>query len=167
MICPRSAWKNKIYPEEKLIAFLTYASKQFDPDFLFISGSKTEKQIAERMAAHFSNATVISDMTLPALHKLMGSVDLVISMDSLPLHLAGTTKTPTFSFFGPSVSCKYRPLGENHFSFQGSCPYGYTFEKRCPKLRSCPTAACLTDPSPESLYAPFANWWGTLQTAQK
>lgn len=161
IVCPGSAWKNKVYPEEKLIAFLRYASKQFDPYFIFIAGTKAEKQVAEKMAAQFAKAAVLSDMSLPALHTLMGSVDLVIAMDSFPLHLAGTTKTPTFSFFGPSVSCKYRPLGENHFSFQGSCPYGYTFEKRCPRLRSCPTAACLTEQSPDSLYALFANWWAT------
>jgi heptosyltransferase-1 len=66
-------------------------------------------------------------------------------MDSATLHLCGTTSTPSFSLFGPSSASIYKPLGEHHVAFQGSCPYGRTFVKRCPILRTCKTGACMKD----------------------
>ena len=85
----------------------------------------------------------------------MASVDMVIAMDSLPLHLAGTTETPTFSIFGASSANKYKPKGKKHLAFQGTCPYKRTFERRCPVLRTCSTGACIRDLHGEELFHYF------------
>jgi len=82
-------------------------------------------------------------------------MQLVIAMDSLPLHLAGTTNTKTFSFFGPSSSAKFMPMGEQHHAFQGSCPYGKVIQRRCPIIRTCKTGACLRGISSDTLFDAF------------
>jgi len=151
-----SRWRNKQATPESMADFLRYLAKDYDPTFLFIWGDDAEKAMAEQMCEEFSSCSLLVDkLTLPELKQLLGDADLVIAMDSLPLHLAATTATPTFSLFGASSQEKYRPLGGHHHSIQGSCPYGITFDKRCPRLRSCPTGACIREMTGEEMYNAF------------
>jgi heptosyltransferase-1 len=143
LVCPGSAWINKQLTREQLIGFL---KKQTDCKFLFGWGSPAEKEFSQQLSQEFPGSILLEKLPLPALQNLMGKMDLVVSMDSLPLHLAGTTEVKTYSFFGPSLALKYCPQGPQHQYSQGTCPYGRTFEKRCPILRSCPTGACLREP---------------------
>lgn len=160
MVCPGSNWPNKQLAGPALGTFLRQVQSRLGIRYLFIWGSQHEKEMAEELAASFPEKSVVADsFSLPALQGLMRKVDLIVAMDSLPLHLAGTTATPTFSFFGPSLAHKYRPLGPQHQAFQGKCPYDKQFKKRCPLLRSCSTGACLKGSSEQELFANFLNWW--------
>ena len=161
MICHGSQWSNKRYPEDKLISFLQQ-STIYDPFFVFIGGNKEEEEVCLRLHKQFPNSLIVVRESLSLIQHLMSHMKLVISMDSLPLQLAGTTKTPTFSLFGPSESSKYRPLESRHLSFQGTCPYGRTFEKRCSILRSCPTGACLKDVPSDTIFPIFSSWLKTI-----
>ena len=165
MICPGSAWSNKQLTPETLSKFLTLLEKSLHCTFLFVWGSKEELVLAEELKATFSHCSHIVDkMRIPMLQNLMDKCDLVISMDSMALHLAGTTTVPTFSIFGPSLDYKFKPIGKEHESFQGHCPYGRTFTKRCPILRSCPTGACIHDLPARLIFEKFDHWWKTLKT---
>lgn len=140
LVAPGAAWKNKCAP---LDHFLKQIEQKERPLFYFSWGSPLEKQEAERLQKAFGQSIVLPKLTLSQLQNFMARVDLVVAMDSLPLHLAGTTGTATFAFFGPSSAQKYNPKGDQHRYFQGICPYGLTFEKRCDRLRTCKTGACL------------------------
>ncbi|MBS0637947.1 MAG: glycosyltransferase family 9 protein [Verrucomicrobia bacterium] len=159
LICPGSNWKNKQLTFDTLVAFLERCEKAYHPHFVFLAGSDAEKVQAEELVKRFQGSEILFRPSLPQLQHSMNGSELVISMDSLPLHLAATTRVPTFSFFGPSSSHKYNPPGHSHGSFQGPCPYGVTFEKRCPRLRTCPTGACLREADPEVLFKSFQQWF--------
>lgn len=150
MICFGSNWRNKTLSEKQLQEFLQRIEERYHPHFFIIYGNPAEKAIAQRL-----NGELVGDLSLPLWQQLMARVDLVIAMDSAALHLCATTDTPSFSFFGPSSMAAYKPNGEKHASFQGSCPYGIEFTSRCPKLRTCETGACLRDISSELLFAAF------------
>ena len=152
MICPGSNWTNKQLSKESLLALLKKIYRGHNCSFLFVWGSEAEKRIVEELALAFPHHCLITKkMSLPALQNLMGRVELVIAMDSLPLHLAGTTATPVYGIFGASSAHKYLPKGSQ--SFQGKCPYNKTFEKRCPILRTCPTGSCIKDLDVNLLYS--------------
>lgn len=157
MVCPGSNWKNKQLSPQTLLDFLLMVQQDDQSSaFLLVWGNAQEKLWAEQLHQYFPKASVVVDrMKLPALQNLMAGVDLVIAMDSLPLHLAATTATPTYSVFGASSAAKYKPVGERHHAFQGACPYGNTFEKRCAKLRSCATGACIQGLSAQMLFKDF------------
>ncbi len=158
MVCPGSAWRNKQMTESALIDFLKLLQVKLQCHFLLIWGSEDEKKIAERIVQNLSqHAQIVDRLPLPALQNLMNQVDLVVAMDSLPLHLAGTTSTPTFSVFGASSARKYQPAGENHHALQGACPYGRTFDKRCPILRSCATGNCIRALTGLDVFKEFCN----------
>ena len=123
------------------------------PHFYFLWGSDQERIEAEALQRAFASAaTLLPKMRLPALQNFMAMVDRVIAMDSLPLHLCATTNTPSFSVFGASSMKKYKPIGDQHVAVQGACPYGKTFEKRCPILRTCATGTCIRSFSGEELF---------------
>jgi heptosyltransferase-1 len=151
MVCPGSAWPNKQLHPVALKRFLSRMKEEKGCSYLFVWGSEKERLFAEELQEELGGQ-LAPKLSLPELQALMRAVDLVIAMDSLPLHLAGTTDTPTLSVFGPSVSEKYRPIGSQHQAIQGSCPYGRSFEKRCPVLRSCSTGACIRGIDGDTLF---------------
>lgn len=155
MVCHGSMWQNKQMTEEALLRFLKLVEGYLECGFFFAWGSKEEKEIAERLSHSVAKGVVIDRLPLPSLQHLMEQVNLVIAMDSLPLHLAGTTATPTFSIFGASSAEKYKPYGEQHHAYQGSCPYGKTFERRCPILRKCSTGSCIRSLTGDEVFDAF------------
>lgn len=161
IVSPGSAWRNKQMTPEALALFLSEVQLYLKCKFIFLWGTQVEKTISDQLHQQFIKDSIVPDrMSLPMVQNLMMGADLVIGMDSLPLHLAGTTTTTSFSVFGPSLAHKYKPIGKNHFAFQGHCPYGRTFEKRCPILRTCPTGACIRELSGGTeLFTKFRDWW--------
>jgi len=160
MICFGSNWKNKQLTEETLVEFLRLVQEKLFCHYFFVYGNEEEKQVTDRLERQFSPyGQTAGGMSLPLWQRFMQEVEGVIAMDSAALHLSGTTETPSFSLFGPSSALVYKPLGDHHHAFQGACPYDVTFEKRCPKLRTCPTGSCLRDLSPNDLADEFYKFW--------
>lgn len=159
MVCPGSAWPNKQLPKETLIEFLSKLQNFLSCSFIFAWGTQAEQSLAQELQIKFSHSLLLKRLPLPVLQNLMDRMELVVAMDSLPLHLAGTTRAKTFSVFGPSLATKFKPVGTHHYALQGACPYGRQFEKRCPILRTCPTGACIRHLSAISVFESFHQQW--------
>lgn len=160
MVCPGSKWINKQLPLETLIALLLPVREKYQASFLLVWGSNEEKQYCETIQSRLNECSTIADrMSISTWQYLMNEMALIIAMDSSALHLCGTTSVPSFSVFGPTSSVIFKPMGDQHFAFQGTCPYGRKFHKQCPILRSCETGACVRGLSAEKLFLAFTQWW--------
>lgn len=158
MVCPGSQWKNKQLSEEVWVQFLNRIAQEYPAKFFLIWGSFEEREACEKICAGCQKSVVLDrKLSIPVWQYAMHRMDVVIALDSSALHLAGTTKTPTFSIFGPTLSTVFRPLGAQHVSLQGPCPYGRVFIKQCPILRTCPTGACIKNISAETLFQQFTT----------
>lgn len=155
MVCHGSNWPNKQLAGEALLDFLRRVQAFMKCKFVLTWGSDKERVEALSLQKQLAQAHVLEKLSLPSLQYVMSQMQLVIAMDSLPLHLAATTQTPTFSVFGASLACRYAPRGSRHFSYQGGCPYKRVFETRCPILRSCPTGACIRSITGSQLFEAF------------
>lgn len=156
LVCPGSIWINKQITPDAMVGFLKKLQEHLHCSFIFAWGSLKEKEYVEGLQNIFSsNGMILDKLSLPSLQNLMSEVQLVIAMDSLPLHLAGTTGVATFSFFGPSNASKYMPLGDTHKAYQGTCPYGRTITRRCPIIRTCKTGACLRTVTSDQLFQSY------------
>lgn len=163
MICPASAWENKRLQDTTWIGLVKRIREKFDPYFFFIFGSEKERGEAELFHRQFpQDSAVIGALSIPLWQNLMTKTSAVISVDSSALHLAGLSGIPTFSIFGPSSADIYQPIGKNHESFQGACPYGEKFVKRCNRLRTCKTGSCIKGITSEELYERFSSWYFSL-----
>ncbi len=154
MVCFGSRWENKRLDPATLLSLLKQIHAVYNPYYLFVFGNSQEEQEAKHLFQAFpSSSQTLGSLSLPLWQGWMRAVDLILAVDSAALHLAATTDTPTLSFFGPSSSALYKPEGERHHALQGPCPYGQSFDLRCPKLRTCSTGACLKTLSASDLFA--------------
>jgi heptosyltransferase I len=159
MISFGAHWRNKRLADDVLVNFLKVVHARYGARFFFPFGNKDEEVLAKTLKNLFpEHSLVIGKLSLQVWRALMVHMDGVVAMDSAALHLCGTTMTPSFSFFGPTSSLMYKPEGEQHMAFQGICPYGRTFEKRCPVLRTCASGACLREAPLSELLAQFDIW---------
>lgn len=155
LVAPGSNWENKRLSESTLVEFLKKIESDRPCKFWITQSNASELALGNALSSQLNNAEVLPLLSLPQLQDKMRSMSLVIAMDSLPLHLAAEAGVPTFSVFGPSLAEKYRPMGANHVSVQGACPYGQVFTKRCPLLRTCKTGACMKSITADQLFARF------------
>lgn len=158
MVCPGSKWPNKRVPLNTLRDFLQRIAQALDASFFFIWGSLPEKADCEYLSA-VGRSTLVDKLDIPVWQSLIEQMDLMIAVDSSALHLCGTTSTPSFSIFGPTSPSVFKPLGNRHLAIQGRCPYGRSFQKQCPVLRTCPTGACMHHFDAETLFCTFQKWW--------
>lgn len=163
MVAFASKWDNKCLSLSTLIQFLKKVKTQENCFFYFVSGSLAEKKIADELSTLFPDSLALQGLSFPLWQRLMGLMDLVISVDSAALALCGTTRAPSFSFFGPTQGAVYKPLGSQHHHYQGSCPYKETFSARCPRLRTCKTGACLKSVSSQALFNEYLDRSFNLQ----
>ena len=144
MVCPGSNWKNKKLSNNTLVGFLKRYQEKTGCFFYLIYGNQKEQKEIEVIHQAFPNSSKpLGNLSIPLWQNIMGEMDRVFSVDSCALHLAALAGIPTFSIFGPSSPAIYQPKGKKHTAYQGVCPYHVIFKKRCPKLRSCKTGACI------------------------
>ena len=154
-----SAWPNKMCRTSTFAEVLRLVRDAYGPYFIFVAGTGEELREVGALAQDFSHSShVLYRPDLPLLQRMMGSATAVLAVDSLILHLASTTATPTFGFFGPSLASKYAPSGARHGFFQGHCPQDAFFEKRCSLLRTCETGFCLKGAEADEMFVAIEQW---------
>ncbi len=160
IVASGSRWANKTCKPSTMLSLLEKAyNKLGGIFFVFVAGSYDELREVGYFASHFlSSSLVLFQPELPVLSHLLMEADRVIAMDSLILHLASLTDTPTFSFFGPSSADRYAPQRKQDGFFQGNCPFGVIFNKRCHILRTCPSGACLREAPLSTMEEELLNW---------
>jgi heptosyltransferase-1 len=144
---------------QTLVDVVRLIKQKYSPYFVFIAGNGEELREVGTLAQEFPHSShVLYRPDLPFLQRAMNRAQAVLAVDSIILHLASTTQTPTFGFFGPSSALKYAPRGKRHGIFQSACPSNTKFEKRCPLLRTCRTGQCLKSAEVEDMFLAIEQW---------
>jgi lipopolysaccharide heptosyltransferase II len=113
---------------------LTRASGRSDPLRIVLTGSKSERPLLEEVARNTPVCvTMITDASVGQLAALLRRAELVLGVDSGPLHLAVAQGTPTVQIFGPTDPRNYGPWGKEGRHAVITSVY------RCP---SCPCIPC-------------------------
>ena len=148
-IHPGARWMTKRWPIEKFAVVAHKAMRQFGFSVVIL-GSKNEMPVADELQTllhgFVSRKTVLNltgQTTLKQLAALMSAVDVVLTNDSGPMHLAaglGTSVLGVFTCTSPTIS---GPPGEQHelVATQVSCAASY--KKTCPHSGS--THQCCMD----------------------
>ncbi len=109
---PTSRWTFKQYPKDSCIAVLKPLLSQFP---IVLTGSSHPKELAfiSAIEAGLGNADTVFNVagktTLKELAAIIQRARLLLCMDSLPLHLASTFKTPVVALFGPTSEQRWGP----------------------------------------------------------
>lgn len=156
-----SRWFNKQISAELAIEILQHILPMRPHEKIYLVwGSSEEQQEAEKVAKNLNHprVTVLPKGNLQVLVRSIQQAKWIISADSLALHIGSCMGTPSFGAFGPSSGEFYGAQGLRHGFWQGGCPYGLVFQKRCDRLRTCSTGACLHQISAKPLLQVLDTW---------
>jgi ADP-heptose:LPS heptosyltransferase len=80
---------------------------------IVLTGSAADRAMVEDVAARLAGVHVIStpgQVDLPDLAGLLSELDVLVTGDTGPMHLAAAVGTPVVALFGPSDPARYGPL---------------------------------------------------------
>lgn len=87
----------------------------------YFTGSSADIIEMDFMKSHFNNnAGYFCNRTIPQLAALITCSNLFITNDTGVMHVAGTTRTPQVSLFGPTNPFNWAPVGEEKYFIRKS-----------------------------------------------
>ena len=142
------------WPEEYFLVLVDKLTNKYDVIIVLIGGVDDCDYVNNFYSKLQSQNKVINLCGMLSFRQLSGlftKVDLFISNDSGPLHLAAILGLPTISFFGPETPSLYAPIGNNHHVF-----YKDIFCSPClniynSKFSSCQNNVCLKGITPDTV----------------
>lgn len=148
-LLPLSRWETKNWPAghfAKLAELLTGS----DVRTLFLLGGPDDKEVCARIENQVGGGIVnlAGKMSLPETGAALEQMDLLISNDSGPVHMAAASGIPCLVMFGPTDDHRTGPYGNIHRVMTESVDCRPCFSRVC-KLDE---QTCLRDISPESVY---------------
>lgn len=113
LICPAGSYPQKSWSRENYGILIEYLAEEAD---LVLIGGQAEKKLLEELnQASGGHAQVCGGtFTLPELTALIADSDLLITVDTAPLHIAQAIGTPVIALFGPTDPRVWGPRGEGN-----------------------------------------------------
>ena len=104
------------WPLEKFIK-LIYLLAQYHSIKIYFTGTNADKDEINYIQSNLGfDAGYFLNKTIPQLSALISKSDLFITNDTGVMHVAGATKTPQISIFGPTNPFNWAPIGvEKYF----------------------------------------------------
>jgi len=110
---PGAAHQTKMFPLDKLREIIDYAKDRYH---FFLLGSEAERPLCSSLAMSCpeSCTDLCGKFTLADLIKVIGLIDIVITNDSGPMHLAAALGKPQIAIFGAThPSLGFSPMNSN------------------------------------------------------
>ena len=159
-IHPGARWETKRWPVENFAVVAAKAYRRFGFS-MAILGSGEERPAAEELetllrrfipAARIAN--LAGETSIKQLAALLKQVDLVLTNDSGPMHLAAAVNTPVVGVFTCTDPARSGPPGDEHALITTDMSCRACYKKRCP-LKGKNERACLTDITADQVWSRF------------
>jgi lipopolysaccharide heptosyltransferase II len=105
---------------------------------IVLTGGPSDRTLVDNVHSQIPDANVIEAcgaMDLVELAALLESLDVFITGDTGPMHLAAAVGTPVVALFGPSDPRRYGPLGSGHHVLRVDLPCSPCNQVRLPPVR--------------------------------
>ncbi|MCB9652767.1 MAG: glycosyltransferase family 9 protein [Deltaproteobacteria bacterium] len=154
-LCPSATHPTKMWgaPAFGMLASALVAAPDLPPISFLAIGGPSDRTTLDTMRAHATGAVFevldVARLDVEGLASVLASLDLLVSVDSGPAHLAAAMDVPTVVLFGPTSFVRWGPLGAPHqvVSLALDCaPCSNTGGARCP--RPDRNHACMRDLHP-------------------
>jgi len=103
-----------------------------------LTGSSADRPMVDEVARALDGVRVIDaagDIDLPTLAAVLADLDLLVTSDTGPMHLAGAMHTPVVALFGPSHPERYGPLAMQQRVIRVDLPCSPCGQVRLPPAR--------------------------------
>ncbi len=120
-LCPCSRAAGKDWPAERFVETTRQIQNEFNAT-IHLVGSPSDRalcqQIADAVGPHAINHA--GSTTLIELGSLLQQMDLLLTVDSGPMHMAAAISTPTLALFGPTSPLRTGPYGNQNRVIESS-----------------------------------------------
>src|SRR3990172_2330533 len=112
---PSARWEKKRWPISSYAALINQLIQELKAGIIIL-GSKEDILLAEEISSLVSGrpAVAAGKTSLKTLTALLERVDLLVTNDSGPMHIAAALKTPVVALFGPTNPGLTGPYGDGH-----------------------------------------------------
>ncbi|MDZ4198404.1 MAG: glycosyltransferase family 9 protein, partial [Kiritimatiellia bacterium] len=118
-LIPFSRWTTKNWAPGHFVQLARGLHEQI-PSTFYIVGGASDQKAGTALAKEMKGLSVVSccgRFSLPQTGSLLQDMDLVISVDSGPMHMAAALGVPVLALFGPTDPARTGPFGEKHRVF--------------------------------------------------
>ena len=151
-----AGWLTKRWPARHFARIAGMAQRKFDAAIVLIGGNDCRTEGAEIARACSGPVLDLTGRTsLRELAALSEAVDVVLSGDSGPMHLAAAMGTPVVSLFTCTNVTRHAPFGQEHRVLASHVPCAASHRKVCPAM------VCMDE------LTPFRVWPLLSQTLQQ
>jgi 3-deoxy-D-manno-octulosonic-acid transferase/heptosyltransferase-1 len=111
---PQARWRTKLWEEERFARLGEVLAQRYGANILLI-GSSSDLPMARRLASQMNPIPFVAAgrTDLKVLIALLKRIDLLVTVDSGPMHLAAALGTPLVTLFGPTDPRLIGPYGGN------------------------------------------------------
>lgn len=115
-LCPRSRAAGKDWPADRFARTARELLARHPDTTVHLVGSPSDHATCDQIARAVgpSAQNHAGQTTLLELGGLLGVMDLLITVDSGPMHMAAAIGTPTLALFGPTSPLRTGPYGDRH-----------------------------------------------------
>ena len=129
---PRSRWFTKNWPARCFVDLVKLLQPGLDPAVFLIGGPDdvaTCDEIANGLNGNVTNLAGKTDLV--EMGSVLQEMDLLVSNDSGPVHMAAAIGTTTVVVFGPTNPERTGPYGEQHVIVKASLPCQPCYSRTC------------------------------------
>ena len=134
------------WPVERFAALADQLSRAADATIL-LTGTEAERSLTAALARalpdHVAYVDLAGQLELRALIELIARVDLVVTNDTAPVHLADAVGTPLVAIYGPNTPTLYGPRGPESRAFWAGLGCSPCITNRNAKTSFCRRRLCL------------------------
>ncbi len=125
-LCPCSRAAGKDWPADRFAKTAKNLLQSHPGTIIHLIGSPDDQALCEQMATTIGPITQnhAGQTTLLELGGLLKEMDLLITVDSGPMHMAAAIGTPTLALFGPTAPLRTGPYGKQHCVVESSFDTG-------------------------------------------
>jgi len=129
----------KMWPVERFASLIDKLSARAQ---IILIGASAEKETENRILAITNSIPVslVGKTDLPVLAAVLKKLDLYITNDTGPMHLASALGVPVIGLFGPTSPEETKPAGDNSIIIHHGADCGPCWLRQCPKDHQCMTA---------------------------
>lgn len=152
---PFSRWLTKDWPMQNFVELGKRLLRTYGGT-IWIAGSKEDSPRGERLATLIGEGAVAGCGTtsIPGLLSILKQADLVISVDSGPMHAAVAVDTPVVAIFGATNPVWTGPYGQLAHVVQSPCSSAHPCHSRRCQLKAL---KCLIQITPEQVFHSVEN----------
>lgn len=145
-INPGTTWPSKRWQLRRFADLITVLVEEFKVRVV-LTGASSEKTLGDELRRLTSSdfINLIGKTTLLQLGALIERLNLYITGDSGPMHIAAAVGTPTIALFGPTSPIRHRPYGDGHVVIQKDVGCPPCYERICDRHHECMEAIGVDD----------------------